>query len=163
LTWRAGHCWSDESLHEALPHTYHIRPSNNPKCTHAYVLSPEGAQHLLKLLKLPIFAYSRALDQALAHLVQSGRMKAYSYTPSLVIQTKETGSDVWGATSTSTEDQFGSNWREFLADSALQRIRKLDELRQHSRQTLCVFSTRIECSHRQDSRSVSSPPQISQA
>ena len=86
-----------------------IHPSFGPKCTHAYALSRSGARRLLLHLRYPQFAYSRALDQAYAWLVQSGRIRAYSIVPSVVIQRKVSGSDVMHGV-----DGSGSGWRERL-------------------------------------------------
>jgi hypothetical protein len=121
----AGHCWSNESYYPALLHNgstrtkpsppldfannMSIHPSFSPKCTHAYVLSRSGARKLLLYLRHPPFAYSRALDQAFAWLVQSGRVRAYSIVPSVVVQRKVSGSDVMHG-----QEGKGSGWREVL-------------------------------------------------
>ena len=60
----AGHCWSNESYHAALPspaaaagetHS-RVHPSHAPKCTHAYAVTRAGArrlvEHLLDLSRL---------------------------------------------------------------------------------------------------------------
>ncbi|KAF8433793.1 hypothetical protein L210DRAFT_3556189 [Boletus edulis BED1] len=83
-----GHCWSDESYYPALTEfadTY-LHPSYHPKCTHAYALSLSGVRRLLQHLRYPPFAYSRALDQAYAWLIWSGRLRSYSIVPSLIVQ-----------------------------------------------------------------------------
>lgn len=72
----------------------HLHPSESPKCTHAYVLSRPGARRILQHLLYPPFAYSRAIDQALAWLAQSGRIKSFSVMPSIVVQRKKDSSDV---------------------------------------------------------------------
>jgi hypothetical protein len=51
---------------------YRLHPSHAPKCTHAYILSRTGARRLWMHLRYEPFAYSRALDQAIAWLVASG-------------------------------------------------------------------------------------------
>ncbi|KAI0044898.1 hypothetical protein FA95DRAFT_1561739 [Auriscalpium vulgare] len=109
-----GHCWSDESKHPALAgvsppfsgysllapawltgrNLSSLHPSTSPKCTHAYVLSREGARRLLVHLRYPPFAYSRAIDQAFAWLVESGRLRAFSVVPAVVVQRKVARSDV---------------------------------------------------------------------
>ncbi|KAF8439285.1 hypothetical protein L210DRAFT_3541758 [Boletus edulis BED1] len=89
-----GHCWSDESYYPALTEfadTY-LHPSYYPKCTHAYALSLSGARRLLQHLRYPPFAYSRALDQAYAWLIRSGRLRSYSIVPSLIVQKKSAAS-----------------------------------------------------------------------
>ncbi|KAJ7159687.1 hypothetical protein C8R46DRAFT_1001914 [Mycena filopes] len=120
-----GHCWSNESHYPALGHrfprapatvsstTTHLHPSNRPLCTHAYALSPAGAQRLLQHLTYPRFAYSRAIDHALAWLVWSGRLRGFSVVPSVVVQRKIGGSDVMLGT-------MGSRWRDSLAKGVLE-------------------------------------------
>jgi len=128
----SGHCWSDERKHQPLPiksapfeknenlespyvnNTFmHSRlyPSNQPKCTHAYVVSKRGARRLLLYLQYPPFAYSRAIDQAIAWLIEIGKIKSYSVVPSLVIQTKMDKSDISPGT--------GGGWPERLVDGIL--------------------------------------------
>ncbi|KAJ3861601.1 hypothetical protein EV359DRAFT_66348 [Lentinula novae-zelandiae] len=104
-----GHCWSNESFWPAIslptksPKTQYtstegvsentLHPSYSPKCTHAYALSPPGVHKLLAHLEYPPFAYSRAIDQAYAWLVSSGRINAYSVVGSVVVQVKGTVTD----------------------------------------------------------------------
>ncbi|KAH9850609.1 hypothetical protein C2E23DRAFT_834642 [Lenzites betulinus] len=118
-----GHCWSDEAHYPAVPGQNEARadpkqvvlhPSYAPKCTHAYAINPASARRLLLHLSFPPFAYSRALDQALAWLVQSKRIKAYSVVPSVVIQHKGSGSDIDQGT-----DGLGSGWRDHLVHGIL--------------------------------------------
>lgn len=47
------------------------------------------------MLRYPQFAYSRAIDEALAWLVESGQLKAYSLSPSVVVQRKVDGGDIF--------------------------------------------------------------------
>ncbi|KAH8113787.1 hypothetical protein DFH11DRAFT_1689199 [Phellopilus nigrolimitatus] len=130
-----GHCWSDESANAPLAPGSPLHPSHSPKCTHGYVLSPFGARRLLAHLAHAPFAFSRALDQALAHLVRARRIRGFSVVPSIVVQRRcavgagaeecehaEGGdSDIWVS-----EGRRGSRWRDRLEDSALERIAKLD-------------------------------------
>ncbi|EIW65121.1 uncharacterized protein TRAVEDRAFT_111506 [Trametes versicolor FP-101664 SS1] len=118
-----GHCWSNESHHPALVEPdalsssappVALHPSFAPKCTHAYAVNPASARRLLYHLTYPPFAYSRALDQALAWLVQSNRLKAFSIVPSLVVQHKGSGSDI-----DEGEQGTGSRWRDPLEHSIL--------------------------------------------
>jgi GR25 family glycosyltransferase involved in LPS biosynthesis len=118
-----GYCWSNETEYEPLPLSSLIRPSYAPKCSHGYVVSPTGAQKLLGLLRKPVFAFSRALDQALVHLIQEKEIEAYSFVPSLVVQTKNSISDIWHG---NTTDGFGSSWRERLARSTRRKIGGLE-------------------------------------
>jgi hypothetical protein len=57
-------------------------------------------------LRYPPFAYSRAVDQAIAWLVESGKLKSYSLVPSVVVQRKADKSDIL--------DGFGSSWKDEL-------------------------------------------------
>ncbi|KAF7332662.1 hypothetical protein MKEN_00149100 [Mycena kentingensis (nom. inval.)] len=104
-----GHCWSEETenapLHVpdsqksfAADDTYpRIHPSNGPLCTHAYIVSPAGAARLLSHLTLPSYAYSRPVDNAIARLVKTGRIKSFTVVPNVVIQMEKRGvSDVNG-------------------------------------------------------------------
>ncbi|KAJ3986466.1 hypothetical protein F5890DRAFT_990328 [Lentinula detonsa] len=106
-----GHCWSNESFWQAITFPQHnaldsskveysyegvwntLHPSHSPRCTHAYATSPPGARKLLAHLEYPPFAYSRAIDQAYAWLVLTGRLKAYSVVGSVVVQVKGGGMD----------------------------------------------------------------------
>lgn len=66
----------------------------------------------------PSFAYGRALDQAFVRLIQGRRISAFSVVPSIVIQTKDSLSDI-----TPGNGGNGSSWRDELKDSALTRLR----------------------------------------
>ncbi|KAH8101413.1 hypothetical protein BXZ70DRAFT_91610 [Cristinia sonorae] len=117
-----GHCWSNETYYPAVATIKtessmlqtSLHPSFSPKCTHAYALSRTGALKLLNHLRFPPFAYSRALDQAIAWLVSTGRLNSYSVVPSIVVQRKIGRSDVDGG-----REGFGSDWRDTLADGVL--------------------------------------------
>ncbi|KAJ3536590.1 hypothetical protein NM688_g6816 [Phlebia brevispora] len=118
-----GHCWSNEAYHPAIAtltisDARHrgttLHPSFAPKCTHAYAVSRSGAVKLVQHLQHPPFAYSRALDQAFAWLVLSGRVKSYSLVPSLVVQRKVTASDVDAG-----DSGVGSDWKDSLDDGIL--------------------------------------------
>jgi len=117
-----GHCWSNESQFPSLRNISlrlpsgrttlsRLHPASSPKCTHAYVLSRIGARRIVAHLRHPPFAYSRAIDQALAWLVQSGRLRAFSVVPPVVVQRKITVSDVMSG--------VGSAWRDELYDGVL--------------------------------------------
>ncbi|KAJ6602370.1 hypothetical protein B0H10DRAFT_1823111 [Mycena sp. CBHHK59/15] len=121
-----GHCWSNESYHPALESSNHteqtlpsappfyltrLHPSRAPLCTHAYALSPTGARRLHFHLTYRPFAYSRAIDHALAWLVKSNRLKSFSVVPSVVVQRKILDSDV-------TEGK-GSPWKDGLVKGVL--------------------------------------------
>ncbi|KZV77419.1 hypothetical protein PENSPDRAFT_256 [Peniophora sp. CONT] len=128
-----GHCWSNEAEYPAIrtvtppwlpankgfvpsmpPNPLHhtsLHPASGPKCTHAYALSRHGARRLLAHLRHPPFAYSRAIDQAMAWLVRSGRMRAFSIVPPVVVQRKVDQSDLMPGN--------GSKWRDTLYDGVL--------------------------------------------
>lgn len=126
-----GSCWSNESYYPPLDNpaelrpfrfshlklgarTTHIHPSRAPKCTHAYALRSSGARKLLQYLQYPPFAYSRALDQALAWLVLDGKVRSFTVVPSLVVQRKVSTSDIDQGNS-----GFGSSWKEILYNGVL--------------------------------------------
>lgn len=93
-----------------------MHPASSPKCTHAYALSRIGARRIVAHLRYPPFAYSRAIDQALAWLVQSGRLRAFSIVPPVVVQRKIAVSDVMPG--------VGSAWRDELYDGVLAGVDK---------------------------------------
>lgn len=109
--------WSNERKFEALGHftpagtaqMNSLHPSDAPQCTHAYAVSIPGARNLLSHLDYPPFAYSRAIDEAYMHLLQTGRINAFSITPALAIQNKQDVSDIGS----------GSTWKEALYNPAL--------------------------------------------
>ncbi|CUA77768.1 hypothetical protein RSOLAG22IIIB_06775 [Rhizoctonia solani] len=106
-----GHCWSAEDTYPALRSHDQLHPSHSPKCTHAYALSRKGARRLVQLLRDPSVAYGRPLDAAFLDLIQSNLLNAYSVHPSIVIQTKDTPSDIFPGN--------GSRWRDVLQMPAL--------------------------------------------
>jgi GR25 family glycosyltransferase involved in LPS biosynthesis len=115
----AGWCWvwSGETKYPAIGNftpagtnqTSALHPSDAPQCTHAYAVSIPGARKLLSHLEYPPFAYSRAIDQAYVHLLQTGRIRAFSVAPALVIQRKQDKSDI----------AEGATWMESLFKPAL--------------------------------------------
>ncbi|CAE6457315.1 unnamed protein product [Rhizoctonia solani] len=112
-----GHCWSAEDTYPPLRSHDQLHPSHSPKCTHAYAVSRKGARRLVKLLRDPSVAYGRPLDAALLDLIQSNLVNAYSVHPSVVIQTKDTPSDIFPGN--------GSRWRDTLQMSALNSTGKI--------------------------------------
>ncbi|KAF8174118.1 hypothetical protein K438DRAFT_1849404 [Mycena galopus ATCC 62051] len=121
-----GHCWSNDSPCPPLGYasepshdfdlpsstsTTLLHPSHGPLCTHPHALSPAGTKRLLLHLMHPPFAYSRAIDHALAWLVRSGRLI-------VVVQRKVGKSEVMPIPGKGK----GSGWRDrlvygMLADS----------------------------------------------
>ncbi|KAF8174137.1 hypothetical protein K438DRAFT_1849467 [Mycena galopus ATCC 62051] len=125
-----GHCLSNESHYLPLGYvaeplhnfdlpsstsTTLLHPSHGPLCTHAYALSPTGAKRLLLHLMHPPFAYSRAIDHALAWLVRSGRLNSFSVVPSVIVQRKVGKSNVMPIPGKGK----GSGWRDRLVHSVL--------------------------------------------
>ncbi|KAL5523176.1 hypothetical protein ACEPAF_1443 [Sanghuangporus sanghuang] len=147
-----GHCWSNESTNPPITPSSALHPSHKPKCTHGYVLSPFGARNLLMHLTYPPFAFSRALDQAIAHLIRTRRIQSYSVVPSIVVQRRcpradsdnniddllgdddrqknvtkcrYSGMDEEGDSDIWVSGgKQGSRWRDSLVDSALEHIWK---------------------------------------
>ncbi|QRW05723.1 glycosyltransferase family 25 protein [Ceratobasidium sp. AG-Ba] len=99
-----GHCWSAEATYPALAPHSQIHRSHSPKCTHAYGLSRQGAGRILDFLQRPHMAYSRPVDAAILELIRSKELNAYSVYPSVIIQTKDTSSDIFPGN--------GSRWRD---------------------------------------------------
>ncbi|KAJ7160555.1 hypothetical protein C8R43DRAFT_849304, partial [Mycena crocata] len=97
-----GHCWSNESYFPALgpaplpsnsssrlqPLESRLHPSHAPLFDDLYIMLRSGAVRLLEHLTYPPFAYSRAINHALAWLVKSGRLRSFSIVPSVVVQRK---------------------------------------------------------------------------
>jgi len=108
-----GHCLSQESINPSVPGTTYLYPSGGPYCAHAYAVSKKSAAHLVRLLRAPLFAYSRPIDHAYIHLVHQNHVKQFSLHPPVIVQTEITGSDVSG--------MGGAGY--FLMDSALERFR----------------------------------------
>ena len=121
-----GHCWSNETQGAALsPESMpaesmgrssgsRLYLSTSPQCTHAYALSRMGARRLLLHLQYTPFAYSRAIDQALAWLIESGRLRSASVVPSLVVQRRVSLSDI--------PPGEGSVWRDYLVHGVFDTI-----------------------------------------
>ncbi|KAF8637003.1 hypothetical protein AX17_003116 [Amanita inopinata Kibby_2008] len=121
-----GHCWSNEAKSKPLTGSKSfsgnsstseaprskLYQSQSPRCTHAYVLTRMGARRLLLYLQYPPFAYSRAIDQAIAWLIESGKLRGYSVVPSLVSQRKIVESDVMPGK--------GSKWKDHLTNGVLE-------------------------------------------
>ncbi|KAH9813358.1 hypothetical protein DFH28DRAFT_897227 [Melampsora americana] len=106
-----GHCWSQESQFSPIFPGSPLRPAFAPKCNHAYAVSKRGARKLIRHLRSPAFAYSRPFDKAILHLILTERIKAFSFYPSIVVQTKDLISDIAGGN--------GSSWKDSLENSAL--------------------------------------------
>ncbi|KAF8599258.1 hypothetical protein BDV93DRAFT_546984 [Ceratobasidium sp. AG-I] len=108
-----GHCWSAENTRPPLRSHSALHRSHSPKCTHAYALSYRGARRVAELLREPLMAYSRPLDAAYLELIQSNQLNAYSVYPSVIVQTKDSPSDIFPGN--------GSRWKDVLWNSALAR------------------------------------------
>jgi len=108
-----GHCLSDPTRETAVTGTTYIYPSEGNYCTHAYAVSKKSAARLVRLLRNPLFAYSRPIDHAYIHLASKKYVKHFSLHPPPIIQSGITESDVSG---------MGSGGY-FLMDSALERVK----------------------------------------
>lgn len=104
-----GYCCSDESRGQRISpgppdvsNDDSTQPSSNsqlhassqPQLTHAYALSRTGARRLLLHLQYPPFAFSRAIDQAIAWLIETNRIKSYTTVPALIAQRRVSNSDI---------------------------------------------------------------------
>ncbi|KZP09602.1 hypothetical protein FIBSPDRAFT_938406 [Athelia psychrophila] len=110
-----GHCQSDEVTKPALRGTSYLHRAQHTMCTHAYAVSKQGAARLVRLLRTPLFAYSRPIDHAYIHLNHHDIVKAFSIYPPIVVQSKTTLSDI--GEGVGPEEDF------YLVDSALARVR----------------------------------------
>ncbi|KAJ4471559.1 hypothetical protein J3R30DRAFT_1094298 [Lentinula aciculospora] len=121
-----GFCWSVETNHPVVRDPYIIPkknllyPSGQPRCLHAYALSPAGAVRLLKHLRHEPFAYSRSVDLATAWLISDKRIKSFTVVPPVIIQRKVTKTDItlFG----------GSIWKEKLEEGVLGTKQSGDEV-----------------------------------
>jgi hypothetical protein len=91
-----------------------LHRSTEPRCLHGYALSRSGVRHLLELLSDPWIAYQVAIDTAIPTYIRRDAIAAFSIEPPLIIQSKDTPSDI--------QQGIGSPWRGVLADSTLERI-----------------------------------------
>ncbi|KAF8761899.1 hypothetical protein RHS01_01025 [Rhizoctonia solani] len=114
-----GHCMSSENENPPVRGHPHLHPSKHVLCTHAYAVSRSGARKLVRYLRTPLFAFSRPIDHAVQHFNHHKILNIYSVEPAVVIQTKDTVSDIVDGTGGSTE---------WLADSALQRVAYYEKL-----------------------------------
>lgn len=108
---------SNEAAIHAVPQNPHLHPAAHVLCTHAYVVSKRSAARLIRLLRNPVFAYSRPIDWAYLRFKFTGRIKMYSVFPQIVIQAKNTESDIGGGAPEEAE----------LVDSALERVAILEK------------------------------------
>ncbi|KAF5390330.1 hypothetical protein D9757_002947 [Collybiopsis confluens] len=112
-----GFCWSQEINHAVLEDPYLIPkknklyPSFQPRCLHAYALSPAGAVRVLTHLRHEQFAYGRSVDLATEWLVWGRRVKSFTVVPPVSIQRKLTKSSITLA--------GGAVWKESLEEGAL--------------------------------------------
>lgn len=91
-----------------------LHPSTEPRCLHGYALSRSGYTEILKYLRDPWLAYQTAIDTAIPNLIRSDTVASFSVDPSIIIQSKDTPSDI--------QTGIGSPWRGLLADSTMERI-----------------------------------------
>ncbi|KAG9127376.1 hypothetical protein FRC07_014540 [Ceratobasidium sp. 392] len=116
-----GHCFSDENTKPPVRGTPHLHPSTHVLCTHAYAVSRTGARRMIRYLRTPLFAFSRPIDHAFQHFNWHKILNVYSVEPAVVIQTKDTLSDIVSGT--------GGEQDEWLADSAMERVAYYEKLK----------------------------------
>lgn len=85
-----------------------------PRCLHGYALTRTGAQEILRILRDPWIAFQTPIDTAIPTFIRMEVLKAFSLDPSIIIQSKDTPSDI--------QPGIGSLWRGTLADSTMERI-----------------------------------------
>lgn len=73
---------------------------------------------MLNMMRQPGFAYTHAAENLMRHLIETQAIESYSITPSLVMQTRDSPSDL--------VDGTGSTWKESLQDSTLDRVASCD-------------------------------------
>jgi len=113
-----GHCQSAESG-KPLPGAFR---SQQTMCTHAYAVSKKSAAHLVRILRTPLFAYSRPMGLAYIWLSEQKHINQFRIYPPVVIQSGSTPGDISGDIVPGEFD---------LMDSALRRV-KLWEARKNS-------------------------------
>jgi len=112
-----GFCWSTETTHSPLTSPYLIPlknllyPSFQPRCLHAYALSPRGAVKFLTHLRHTQFAYGRSVDLATEWLVWEKRVKSFTVVPPVIIQRKVSKTDI--------TLEGGAVWKEKLEEGVL--------------------------------------------
>ncbi|KZS95203.1 hypothetical protein SISNIDRAFT_386389, partial [Sistotremastrum niveocremeum HHB9708] len=113
-----GHCYSREHLGTLVRRTSSLRQSTYPLCTHAYVVNYRSARMLYRFLRSADYAYTRPIDHALRELqlIQSSKIKSYSFSPPVAIQIKKGKSDIVGVA------EVGWRNREDLSDSTMERV-----------------------------------------
>ncbi|KAJ6498565.1 hypothetical protein C8R47DRAFT_1009721 [Mycena vitilis] len=117
-----GHCQSNEVSKPALPGTSYLHPSTHTMCTHAYAVSKKGAARLVRMLRHPVFAYSRPIDHAYKFLNADPMFRQFSVYPAVVVQSKSSISDIGAGT--------GPNEDFYLVDSTLSRISAHEKMQQ---------------------------------
>jgi len=108
-----GHCWGCELSKPKFHHPF-LHVSSEPRCLHGYALSSKGYENLLRILRDPWTAYQTPIDTAVPTLTRIEAINAYSVDPGIIIQSKDTPSDI--------QPGKGSKWRGMLADSTMDRI-----------------------------------------
>ncbi|KAF9067950.1 hypothetical protein BDP27DRAFT_1328039 [Rhodocollybia butyracea] len=121
-----GFCWSIESKHPVVQDPYlvpkknQLYPSFQPRCLHAYALSPAGAVRVLAHLRHEQFAYGRSVDLATEWLVWEKRVKSFTVVPPVSIQRKVTKTDITLV--------GGAIWKEELEQGVLGTKQSGDEV-----------------------------------
>jgi len=90
-----GHCLSDEATKKMEGTTY-LYHSQQPMCTHAYAVSKKSAAHYVRIMRSPLFAYSRPLDHAYIFLNERYHVNSFSVYPPVIVQSGTTQGDISG-------------------------------------------------------------------
>jgi len=114
-----GHCQSHEWGHPKLKHAPALHRSTHTMCTHAYLISKQGARKMVRFLRSERFAYSRPIDHTFIHLGYHELINIFSVLPAIVLQTKDNPSDIDGGT--------GGLKTEWLVDSVMERVQLLEK------------------------------------
>ncbi|KEI41399.1 uncharacterized protein L969DRAFT_85170 [Mixia osmundae IAM 14324] len=114
-----GHCWGAETSRGAYFHP-HLYRSYAPRCLHGWTVSIAGRDRLLRQMSDPWLAYQLPVDTAVSTFIRAGALEAYSIEPPIIIQSKDTPSDI--------QPGLGSPWSGLLQDSTIERIWRHDGL-----------------------------------
>jgi len=113
-----GHCYSDEYKKGAVEGTMYLYKSNDPLCLHAYAVTKKSATRMVRLLRSPLYAYSKPLDHATRQFIGEERVHSFSVLPPIATQHRTTRSSIVGG---------NGPWTYPLADGALKRIQIWEE------------------------------------
>jgi len=113
-----GHCYSDEFTKGHVGGTMYLYQSDSPLCLHAYAMTKKSAARFVRLLRSPLYSYSKPLDHAYREFIWQERVHSFSALPPISNQHGMLKSNVFGGNGPDTYP---------LADSTLQRVRVWEE------------------------------------